>query len=170
MQARIDQFGSLAWPICVLALIGVVLILRGLGHARYIARTATDAYVTVPMRVLNFRLAPLVVDGSEIATDQLTEKRSMVMVGYGYRVNGTAYVSDTVFPMEIEWFRPRVSPLRMLDDLESGRLRCCHVNLKHPSEALLFTGWSPHLRSHVLGVSASGALLIALSAVLCWLL
>jgi hypothetical protein len=92
----------------------------------------------------------------------------MVIVGYGYQVNGRSYVSDAVFPIEVEWFKPRISPLSLIDDIESGRLKSCHVNAQHPSEALLFTGWSPYLRSHVLGVSMSGALLIALSAVLYW--
>lgn len=120
------------------------------------------------MQVLNARLAPLDIDGSAMATDSLSAKTSMLIVGYGYRVDGRAYVSSAVFPMEIEWLRPRVSAFRLLDDIESGRLRTCHVDRANPSRALLFTGWSPYLRSHVLGVSGSGLLLIVLAGLLFW--
>jgi hypothetical protein len=168
METRVGELGPLLLPIALLSVLGAAIVLRAFSRARYISRTASPAYAAVPMQLLNFRLAPLTVDGTEIATDQLTVKSSMVIVGYGYRVNGKSYVSDAVFPMEIEWFKPRLSARRLMDDLESGRLRSCHVSVRHPSEALLFTGWSPQLRSHVLGVALSGILLVVLSAVLYW--
>lgn len=168
MTMRVGELGSLVWPLAVLALLGFAIVLRATNRARYISRTASPTYITVPMQILHFRLAPLNVEGSEIATDQLTATSSMVTVDYGYRIDGKLYRSDAVFPMKNEWLKPRVSPFRLMDDLEQGRLRNCHVNAEHPAEALLFTGWSPYLRSHVLGVVASGLLLILLSAVLCW--
>jgi hypothetical protein len=161
------ELGSLAWPLILLAFLGAAIMLRGLSHSRYVSRTASPAYLSVPIQVQSFRLVPLKVDGSEIATDQ-SSARSMVLVTYGYRVDGAAYVSNAVFPMEIEWLKPRISALRLMDDLESGRLRNCHVDVKLPSKAVLFTGWSRHLRSHVLGVFGTGLLLVVLSAALWW--
>jgi len=170
MTTRVGELGTLVWPLALLALLGLAIILRAASRARYISRTASSAYITVPMQVLNCRLAPLNIEGSEIATDQLTATSSMVIVGYGYRIDGKAYGSEAVFPMKNEWLKPRVSPQRLMDDLESGRLRNCHVNVEHPAEALLFTGWSPYLRSHVLGVAASGLLLMLLSVAIYWLI
>jgi len=168
MTARVGELGSLVWPIAILALLGMVIILRAAGWARYISLTASPAYVKVPMQVLNFRLAPLKVEGSEIATDQLTATSTMVIVGYGYRISGKAYRSEAVFPMKNEWLKPRVSALRLMDDFESGRLQNCHVNVKNPSDALLFAGWSPYLRSHVLGIAMCGLLCIFLAISLYW--
>lgn len=168
MEARIAELGSLVWLLAFLAILGTTIVIRALRRAQYIRRTASCAYVSVSMQVLDFRLAPLAVDGAGLATDPSTNDSSMVMVGYRYRVDGKTYVSDAVFPMKIEWLNPRVAALRLMDDLESGRLHSCHVDVRQPSEALLFTGWTPYLRSHILGVFMSGVSLIALSAVLCW--
>lgn len=168
MLTRVSELGSLAFAIAFLATLGFGIILRGLDRARYVARTASSAYSTMPMQVLKARLAPLDVDGATMATDSLSAKTSMLVVSYGYRVEGRAYVSDAVFPMEIEWLRPRVSAFRLLDDIESGRLQTCHVDRANPSRALLFTGWSPYLWSHVLGISGSGLLLVVLAGLLWW--
>jgi hypothetical protein len=159
----VANFASPVLPVAALALIGVLLILCAVRDARYIARTASSEYIPVPMRVLDARLAPLNVDGMTTLPKPLTAKTSMLIVGYTYHIRARSYVSHTVFPMELEWLSPRISSLRLLDDVKAGRLNICHVNKQSPTESVLFPGWSPYLRSHVLGVSASGVLLIGIA-------
>lgn len=146
-----------------LVLIGITLLTVAIAQARFIERTAH--YAAFPMTVIDVNLVPNNLTGQAVV-GALTDRTAMVLVRYAFASEGGQFQARRVFPLDVEWMRPRSPPLLLFEDLKAGRLRTCHVDARRPEEALLFRGWSPYLRSHVLGVGAAGALLLALGCAL----
>jgi hypothetical protein len=86
----------------------------------------------------------------------------MVLVHYTYQREGRTFWSRRVFPLDVEWIRPRVPPLKLFEDLKAGRLAHCYVEASNPVNAVIFPGWSPYLRRHVVGVAVSGVTVLIL--------
>lgn len=139
----------------LLSLVGIVLMVVAVARARYVSCTAGETYLSTPMRVVDANLVPNNLTG-EAAAGPPSDRTSIVLVNYTYSVAGSQFQSRDVFPLSVEWMRPRVSPLKLFEDLKAGRVQRCYVDPREPGRALLFTGWSPYLRSHVLGVGAGG--------------
>lgn len=149
--------------IAVLCFVGIAMLWLAVERARFLLRTASPAFVPVPMQVLDLELVPLNVEGlaSAVAVDDRT---AMVRVGYGYRVLGREFRSNRVFPLDLEWADPRIAPSALVADLGAGKIRTCFVNAANPQEAMLFRGWSPYLRAHVVSVGVSGVLVLCACA------
>jgi hypothetical protein len=138
---------------------GAALMLLAAFRARSISRTYSPAFVLTPMRVVDVNLVPIDLTGEPV-TGALTERTSMVLINYVYTFNGQSFQSRDVFPLRVEWMRPRVSPFKLFEDLKSGRISSCYVDSKRPSHAVIFKGWTPYLRSHVVGVTVGGLLTV----------
>jgi hypothetical protein len=148
---------------------GLALVYVARVRARFIHRTDV-MFVPTQMRLLDVNLVPLNVDGVAAGGAPLTDKNSMVIVRYEYWMVGAAYQSRAVFPLNIEWLKPRVSPLGLFENLRCGRVSTCFVDSGRPEDAVLFKGWSPYLRSHICGVAAGGLLTTAVALFLAFVI
>jgi hypothetical protein len=149
----------------LLALGGLALVYVAFARARFIDRT-DSMFVPAKISVLDVNLVPLNVDGVTAGGAPLTDKTAMVIVRYEYSMEGVTYQSRAVFPLDIEWLKPRVPPLRLFENLKGGSIHTCFVDAGRPAVAVLFKGWSPYLRSHVRGVAAGGFLTTAIALAL----
>ncbi len=98
----------------------------------------------------------------ETVLGPLDERTSIVLTRYKYTWNGKIYESQKVFPLEIEWMKPRISLFSLFEDLKAKRLNHCFIDTSMPSQAVLFRGWSPYLKKHIISVFVSGVLVFLL--------
>ena len=139
---------------------GITLILLALNRKRKIELTKSNIYLRSPIKILNVNLIENNSNG-EVSIGPLTDKASIVLVKYQYEFQNKIYENHTVFPNEIEWIKPRVSSFNLFEQLKSGQLSHCYINSVNPTEALLFLGWTPYLKQHILGVFSAGVLIFA---------
>jgi hypothetical protein len=145
---------------CLLLLAGVTLVHRAASSARLIVRTLGPKYVETEMTIRDVNLVPNNLTG-EAHVGALSDRTAMVLVRYAYSIGEVTFQSRGVFPLEVEWMKPRIPPLTLFEDLKAQRIRRCFVDAHHPERAVLFLGWTPYLRSHVAGVATAGFLTTA---------
>lgn len=138
---------------------GVSLIWLAWVRKKAVERTLDASYKCVQMEVLDINIIPNYLhDG--VAIYPLNERNSFILIRYKYAWNGKIYESRRIFPLEIEWMKPRISSFSLYSNLKAKRLNKCFVDSLNPSHAVIFRGWSPYLKQHVLGVFTSGALVL----------
>lgn len=150
-------------------LCGVGFIYLAYIRKKAIERTLESIYKSVPMEVLEVGIFPNYLYGETVA-GPLEERTSMILTRYRYIWNGKVYESCMVFPLEIEWIKPRISLFSLFEDLKAKRLNRCFVDSLNPSRAVLFRGWSPYLKQNIIGIFASGILFLFICALLVYFL
>lgn len=138
---------------------GFLIICLAWVRKKAIERTLQASYQCVPMEVLDVNIIPNYLYG-DTAIYPLNERNSSILIRYKYTWNGKIYESRRIFPIEMEWMKPRISSFSLLNELKTRHLNKCFVDSLNPSQAVLFRGWSPHLKQHVIGLFISGALII----------
>lgn len=155
--------------VLILLLCGVFLIYLSYSRKKIIENTLRTSYKSVPMEVLDVNIVPNYLYGEPVA-GPLNERMSIVLTRYRYNWNGRVYESQRIFPLEIEWIKPRISPFLLFEDLKAKRLNKCFVDISNPSQAVLFRGWSPYLKRHIIRVFLSGIFILFISILIVYFL
>lgn len=143
-----------------LIIIGLLLVFKGVFDWSQITRSESNFFRPTQIKILDVNLVHNNL--TENLYGVLNEKSSIVLVRYEYLVNGKTYQSRRVFPLDVEWIKPRISPFSLFEDIKAGRISECYFDVQKPSVALLFPGRSPYLKKNVIGVCASGAVVALL--------
>lgn len=137
--------------------IGASLMFFAWHSKKVVDQTLEDVYQMTPMEVVHVNIIPNYFYG-DVPVGPLTEKTSAVLVKYRYVFGGHTYEGRRIFPLEIECAKPRISTFTLFEQIKSGQLNHCFVDASMPTRSVLFRGWSPYLKSHVMGVFFSGVI------------
>lgn len=156
--------------VLILLLFGIGLIYLAYIRKKVIEQTLEAVYKSVSMEVLKVNIVPNYLYGEAMAGGSLDERTLIVLTRYRYIWNGKTYESQRIFPLEIEWINPRISSFSLFEDLKAKRLNRCFVDIFRPSQAVLFRGWSPYLKWHIIRVFLSGILILLIGILIVYFL
>ncbi len=148
-----------------IVLLAMVLFSVAIYHWVLVARTLR--YLPAPMRVDGIEMAPNYLYGEYGGAN---ENGCFVRVRYFYVVDSKDYCSKSVFPLEVEWIRPRKKPLDIYFDIKNGNIVECFYDPKNPRRAVLYRGWTTYLMWHCAGVFSGALIVLGATVFLCWLI